>query len=105
MTRADQLNVLEHAAELLTAAPWHWTVTVEYPGYLLIWVMADDDADDIDKRGYAAGFANTTLTVDQTTADGNPTAVAVDTKVPCDELNGYRMAVHVAAAIDRMEHE
>jgi len=58
--RMTEMQILEDAKELLTGAPWHWTVTIDYPGYL--WITF---ADGTRHYGYAAGFANPTLTVDQ----------------------------------------
>jgi hypothetical protein len=112
MTDQRETATLQHAAELLSSAPWYWTVTVEYPGFLFVQISEGNDepdaADDDDEttRYYAAGFANVTLTVDRhKTADGSEVLSSVDTHVRCAELDGYRMAVHVAAAIDRLEHE
>ena len=100
-TRADeQLRILEQAASRLSASPFHWRATVEYPGFLLVSI----DNGEGGTRDYAAGFANPTLTVNTSHEDGRAEH-GVDTGVPCVELDGYRMAVHVAAAIDRMEHE
>jgi hypothetical protein len=100
MTDARETEMLEDAAGLLTGAPWYWAVTVEYPGYLCVSFDAGEDT----ARAYAAGFANPTLTVDRQTSDGVSVA-SVDTRIECRTLDGYRLAVHTAAAIDRMEHE
>jgi len=66
------MDILNHAAELLSGAPWNWRATVEYPGFLQ--VTFDDGGGDV--RAYAAGFANDTLTVDPDDAT-NPTATAL----------------------------
>lgn len=102
MTNA-QTQILEHAAQLLRGEPWRWTVTIEYPGYLSVAF----DNDNGTRRYYAAGFANKTLTVDLTSEDDDgsgASADGIDTGVPCANLDGYRFAIHTAAAIDRMEH-
>jgi hypothetical protein len=98
---SNEMQTLEQAAQLLQGAPWHWSVTIEYPGFLLV---AFDDGYG-DRRYYAAGFANVTLTVDQQDRNGTETTLSVDTRVPTANLDGYRFAVHTAAAIDRMEHD
>jgi hypothetical protein len=97
-----EMDTLQHAAELLRADPWQWQVTVEYPGFLLVQIV--ESPDDDNTRYYAAGFANPTLTVDRQSRDGGECLASVDTRVHCADLDGYRMAIHVAAAIDRMEH-
>jgi len=101
MSQASQSEILHDAAELLREAPFGWTVTVEYPGYL--WV-AINNGDDEETRYYAAGFANPTLTVDQQDEHCERTYRSVDTHVATHMLDGYRLAIHTAAAIDRMEH-
>ena len=100
MTSAQEMQTMEHAAELLRGEPWRWTVTIEYPGFLCV---AFDNGDGT-SRYYAAGYANPTLTVDQQNHDGSKVINGVDTGVRIEELDGYRFAIHTAAAIDRMEH-
>src|SRR5262245_10142361 len=99
--RAKGTDILADAAALLNAPPFRgsWIATVEYPGYLQVTI----DNGDGTSRAYAAGFANPTLTVNTQHEDGSAER-GVDTQVPCVELDGFRMAVHVAAAIDRLEH-
>ena len=92
-------RLLSHAADLLRGEPFAWTVTVEYPGYLLVTFPNFDGTC----RAYAAGFANPTLTVHTVAADGTE-GEGIDTRIPCGELDSYRLAIHVAAAIDRLEH-
>src|SRR5215467_12250930 len=97
-TPEQQQAIMNQAADILTSSPFEWKVTVEYPGYVAVVTVADGD----EPRYYAAGFANDTLTVDQQTRDGEHTTRTVDTHVPVYALDGYRFAIHVAAAIDRM---
>jgi hypothetical protein len=90
---------LKYAIELLQDAPFHWRVTWEYPGYALVAFNAGDD----DGRGYVFGDAPT-LWIQKIGSDGYDTGVSIDTGLPLHELDGYRIAIQVAAAIDRMEN-
>jgi hypothetical protein len=103
MTDERQMATLQHAFTLLSMAPFHYKVSIEYPGFLQ--VAFEDEDEPEGHRYYAAGFANPTLTVHRDYPDGRSGCPCVDTKVPCDELDGFRMAIHVVAAIDRLEHE
>lgn len=98
---AEDMRTLEQAAELLRGQPWGWSVSVEYPGYGLVTFSAEVFGVF---RAYAFGFANPTLTVDRVDEQGaSVNGESVDTGAPCCELDGYGVAVHVAAAIERME--
>ena len=103
MTDTRETDILKQAYVLLSAAPFQFEVSIEYPGFLQVKFEDEDEPDGY--RYYAAGFANPTLTVHRDYPDGRPGCASVDTQVSCVELDGYRMAVHVAAAIDRLEHE
>lgn len=96
-------DVLKQAATILEGPPFVWRATVEYPGFLMV-TFRDGVSEDND-RVYAAGLENPTLTVDRLRPADSEVLGSWDTEVPCVELDGYRLAIHVAAAIDRLEHE
>jgi hypothetical protein len=100
MTDERENEIMNEAFTILSMAPFHYQLSIEYPGFLLIKFEDEDEPDGY--RYYAAGFANPTLTVHRDHPDGRPAEASVDTRVPCVTLDGWRMAILIVAAIDRL---
>ena len=91
------------AIEILKQAPFSFSATYEYPGFILV----SFDNGDGTTRHYQTGAANPTYTVDYLptgeigeNGEGGDTGLRVDDTT----VTGYSLAVQFAAVIDRIEN-
>ena len=101
-TTLNQLETLESAAEILRAEPFRFDAVVDFPGVLIV---SFDNGDDT-MRQYITGFSNATFTVDyypRVPAFEAPEE-SLDTWLHVSEADHYRLAIQLAALIDRNEH-
>jgi len=108
--QADTLwmvETLNDAANILRLAPFSYSsVTVDFPGVLIVGITNGDGTE----RLYITGHANETYTVDYYASSaqyemGDRTTDSGTTGLPVSRhTDGWRLAIQLAALIDRMEN-
>lgn len=101
-TTLNQLEMLEQTAEMLRAAPFNFDAVVDFPGVLIV----SFDNGDGTMRQYITGWSNATFTVDfySSVPQFEAPDESLDTRLPVGEGYPYRLAVQLAALIDRNEN-
>jgi len=101
------VETLNDAASILRLAPFSYTsVTVDFPGVLIVGITNGDGTE----RLYITGHANETYTVDYYASSaqyemGDRTTDSGTTGLPVSRhTDGWRLAIQLAALIDRMEN-